>query len=226
MHLLVNLAENGHFGCDNHCPFCEWNKLDYGKYWFPSDEELDLAMRTCGSSLTLSGGGDPLYHFEKNQSLIKHFVDYVTSHGRRAGIYTHSLQTLWKYRETFKSWPVFFLLSINRRFTAFEQQVVDYFKDQINIISVVLNDGPDLPPIEEVVKVIQAFSPIHIRFREHWVHSIADRTLLDPYREVFHKYHCGFIASVHYLKVRVMFEGKITTCGAIDKTVLHIEKPI
>ena len=227
MHILINLAEHNHLGCSMKCPFCAWYQQDYGKYWFPSDDELDKALEKSPNFLVLSGGGDPLYHFEKNKDLIKHFVDYVTEHGAVAGIYSHDLATLWSYRKLFSTWPVKFIISVRRHYSVLEEKIVEYFaaNHQLHIISTVFNDSLDAPNWQEIQSFINTFRKYApIIFREHWVYSYEDREQVKEWRKQLRELRCCFAASDHYRRTQVMFEGKFTTCGEIDKTVLGIEK--
>lgn len=226
MHLLVNLAENGHHGCDMKCPFCEWSKQDYGKYWFPSDEELDKAL-TLSPIVVLSGGGDPLYHFEQNRNKVKHAIDYLYEHGGQPRIYSHNLKILWQYREELCSWPCDFIFSISLHFSELEQKIVEFYasKKKISSISTVFNQDLNPPDWDAIEKFIQTFKPFsHICFREHWVYHYPDRAQVEEWRAKLRSYRCSFMQSNHYLNFPVMFEGHITSCGFIDKTVLGIEK--
>ena len=94
----LNFAENHKHGCAFHCKFCEWEAVNYGIYVFPKDEDvLEFIYKYAknNSPVRLCGGGDPLYHFEKNKEKIKHLTDVIKSPGRFSQMTTKDIWTKW-----------------------------------------------------------------------------------------------------------------------------------
>ncbi len=230
MDILLNFAENGHFGCSMQCPFCLWSEMDYGQYWYPDDVDLDKCIELSPHVIKLSGGGDPLFNFEHNQEKLKHIVNYLTTRGVRVGIYTHDIGALDSYRHILSKWPVFFVISVSKLFSKLEQEICDYYYDtgQLRRLSVVWNENnTDEPPYHEIDHVIdycQKHPRLGLTIREHWkfYYPLDVEQQMSNYVKQFKS--INFVPGSRPLKFRVMFEGKITTCAEIDKTVLGIQK--
>lgn len=230
MDILLNFAEKGHFGCSMKCPFCLWSEMDYGRYWCPDDVDLDKCIEVSPHVIKLSGGGDPLFNFEHNQEKLKHIVNYLTERGVRVGIYTHDIGALDTYRHILSKWPVFFVISVSKLFSKLEREVCDFYYQtgQLRRLSVVWNDNnidaPQYNAVDHIIHYCEERPGLTLTVREHWEfpYSQEIETEMYEYLKPFRRVH--FVISSKPLRLRVMFEGKITTCAEIDKTVLGIQK--
>lgn len=96
----LNFVENGKHGCAKACPFCNFRKNPV--YMCPTEEDLrefiaDYMQYSRRRSILLSGGGDPLYNFEKNQDKILAILKICKELDVKIVMQSGELQTIDKY---------------------------------------------------------------------------------------------------------------------------------
>jgi len=99
----LNFVDNGRHGCSKACVFC--NFRNHPIRMCPTEEGLREYIRDYMSysrrpSLLLSGGGDPLYEFEKNQEQVLMILRICKELGIATIMQSYELDTIDKYCET------------------------------------------------------------------------------------------------------------------------------
>ena len=87
--ILLNLTGNGH-GCRNNCDYCNWRHHDLLRHCTIPDKK---ALKTfiegfTGYKIYISGGGDPLFEYEKHYYEIENLIDNINSLGFLACLIT------------------------------------------------------------------------------------------------------------------------------------------
>ena len=95
--IILNFAENGKHGCDNTCEYCSWkNTPDAKRNLTPNLEYVKNFCNTknfLGYKITLSGGGDPLYNFDKNWTDLQDIIITIKEENLLVDIITRKWKT-------------------------------------------------------------------------------------------------------------------------------------
>jgi len=99
----LNFVDNGRHGCSKACDFCNFRK--HPIYMCPTEEGLKEYIRdympySRRPSLLLSGGGDPLYEFEKNREQVLMILRVCKELGVATIMQSYELDTIDRYCET------------------------------------------------------------------------------------------------------------------------------
>lgn len=96
--IIVNLKEKG-FGCNKTCEYCNWrfsSELPHGLQKF---ELISRFISRCNKSfITVSGGAEPLYKFEKYGNEIRGLLEFIKSHGYKTRLITREVQHIHKLK--------------------------------------------------------------------------------------------------------------------------------
>ena len=224
--ILVNFVENNHFGCDEHCSFCEWQKIDYNVYYYPTDESLyELHLAYPKDDWQISGGGDPLYHFEKNKDKIKHIADLGHQLGHKVEILTHKVNIALLYYEELKEYIDYWYFSVPETPT---QDFIDFAAKKNIIIKINsvfnLNNSVDWQRIEKIYTNYEPYVD-KIIFRENFIHRLDYKTNKeknDLARQIKEKYPKAKLM----LKNRAfaLFNEKIENIRQIDMEYLNTKE--
>ena len=101
--ICLNFAEDNKQGCDAGCKFCHWRSLNFNPYLCPTNELLIEFINKFSREdgiVELTGGGDPLYNFEKNKYEIKRLIDVIISCNRQPKIVTKKINIVKQYINT------------------------------------------------------------------------------------------------------------------------------
>lgn len=81
--IIINFSDNGKHGCRFGCSFCNWKDREEMKSdLFPNKEALDIFLDSYkGYRVIISGGGDPLFNYEKNNPRLISLINYIHSRG-------------------------------------------------------------------------------------------------------------------------------------------------
>ena len=96
----LNFTLNGKQGCDKHCELC--NFTNYSSYLCPSIVDLKAFLTNYGhysklKHIMLSGGGDPLFQFEKNKDKVLGIIKACKDLGFGVVIQTQEIEVVKKY---------------------------------------------------------------------------------------------------------------------------------
>lgn len=99
--IFINFAEN-HLGCSHRCPFCVYSILDWNTYWCPNAENIIeyLKLFPQGASISISGGGDPLYQLNKNENKLKEILSTIKDNNYHIDIVTTEWSQIPQYWNT------------------------------------------------------------------------------------------------------------------------------
>ena len=80
--IILNWGDKKH-GCKFNCKFCSFRKNTLmQKRRVPSNKDIDKFLNGYeGYKVYISGGGDPLYEYEKNKEELNRIIDYLHSKG-------------------------------------------------------------------------------------------------------------------------------------------------
>lgn len=77
--IILNFSDKDNLhGCARKCSYCNWknNPLAQQRV-YPDFEVLDTYLDDYTGFITISGGGDPLYHYEDNMEDLHRLIDYL-----------------------------------------------------------------------------------------------------------------------------------------------------
>lgn len=166
--LTLNFAENNNHGCDMQCSFCPWHIKNYGKYLYPSDEDLREFMHIFGipgGFVEICGGGDPLYHYEQNKDKLFHLCDIIEAEGLQPYLLTKKLQVIIDNYDEIVSRIKSFSFSIEQMSKAFVDLIDRLLADGCYVrITKVYNfdeslDSTDLDAIHNFIKFYDRARP-------------------------------------------------------------------
>lgn len=219
--IFVNFAENGHFGCDQHCPFCEWAKKDYGEYYYPSDEDLHKLLQMNDRGICqLSGGGDPLYHYEKNRDKIKHIADVVHSYNKKLQILTHKVDDVLKYFDELKEYVDDWYFSVGDKPSDSLKELSKLLDKNIRVNIVVNLTRDETVDLDRIDNIYNSYTPYvkHIAFRENFINNLEQQECEKIKNIIDEKYpHVSFL---QYVDFKVLFNGEIISGLELDKKYL------
>lgn len=94
--IILNFAENGKHGCRFNCSFCNWKLQPESKQLLkPSKEDIDKLLEGKKQRfITISGGGDPLFNYEKNKDYLMWLISYLKDKGLAVEIITKEIDIL------------------------------------------------------------------------------------------------------------------------------------
>ncbi len=98
--IVLNFVDDNNHGCDTNCKFCKWRSLNFNPYLYPDDAIINEFIDnfcTIDGYVELTGGGDPLYQFEKNKEKVKHLIDLIIQKNRVAKIVTTKIDVVDQY---------------------------------------------------------------------------------------------------------------------------------
>lgn len=99
--IFINFADN-HLGCSHRCPFCVYSKLDWNKFWCPKTEDIIeyLKLFPQGAPISISGGGDPLYQLDKNETRLRDILLVIKNNNYHIDMVTTEWTQILKYWNT------------------------------------------------------------------------------------------------------------------------------
>ena len=103
--IILNFSENGNHGCRFNCSFCSWKtQPDHKMLLKPTFEDVDRLIEKSpkAKSITISGGGDPLYNYEKNREYLLSLISYIKSKGLAVEIITREFDVVKNNLDDFK----------------------------------------------------------------------------------------------------------------------------
>lgn len=225
--VFVNFSKNNTFGCDQHCPFCEWTKQNFNTYYCPSKEDLKLFNNNFpdDEKWQISGGGDPLYNFEENWPKLKELINNIHSLGHKVQILTRKIDVVNKYFDILKDYVDYWYFSVDYTISSDLKSVSSKLTLEHTYVNLVLNIKEDESlNWEKIEQTIKEYEPYvnSIIFRNNFIHPISHKL----YREVREKLKnisekTRFIP--HSTSSIVLFLGKIMTCKQIDEEYLKIK---
>lgn len=223
--ILVNFSENNNFGCDEHCSFCEWQKINYNKYYYPTDEELyQLHLQHPDELWQISGGGDPLYHFEINGDKIKHIADFGHKLGHKIEILTRKTDVALQYYEELKEYIDYWYFSVP---DIPSTNFIDFTKKQsiIKVNSILNFEEKDID-LERIEKIYYNYEPYvnRIIFRENFIHRLeyTDKEKRSLYIKLKEKY--PKIRLIFKNKAPALFNGETENIRQIDMKYLKTKE--
>ncbi len=94
--ILINWRDDGKLGCSKNCFYCNWRADEnLSSFCLPDDKAIiDFVSHSEKSTVTISGGGDPLYEFDKNKNKLFHLIDLIKSVGRKVRIVTREFSQM------------------------------------------------------------------------------------------------------------------------------------
>jgi hypothetical protein len=96
--IIVNFKARG-FGCAKACTYCNWRGAPLLPQGPQSPEAVSAFVRQCRKSfITISGGGDPLYKFDVNQSTLLLMAGTIKEEGYKVRIITREVQHVAKLK--------------------------------------------------------------------------------------------------------------------------------
>ncbi len=232
LYIFVNFSENNHHGCDLKCPFCEWSNIDYGNYYCPSIEDLEKLHRIKPRETIwqISGGGDPLYHYDKNKDSLKQIADFAHSHNHKIQLLTKKIDVVLENFEELSTFIDYWYFSVSDEPSETFKKVADLLNNRLNI-NIVLNQlSTDKIDWNRVQKIIDNYEPyVHrINFRENFIHPfIVDGKFYDTsistqnkkaMRSLSHKAY--YLSHTYSL---ILFHGEIVDSDYINKHYLNFD---
>ena len=220
--IFVNFAENNNHGCDQHCPFCEWSKINYGIYYSPSKEYLDKLHLVSkeGEEWQISGGGDPLYNYSKNKNELFRICNYAHELGHSIQILTHKVDVVYENYEELKNYVDKFYFSVGP--IPSESLINLYYKYHVSFpVNTVLNmTSSDIIDWEKVKDIIDRYLPyvIFISFRNNFIHPLENKEEIKSKLKEISR-HVFFTSDVNAL---CLFNGELLTCKQIDKKYFNV----
>ena len=154
-HLLsvwLNFVEDGKHGCSKACPFCNFKKDPI--YMCPTKGDLRkflLLYRNYSHShrLLLSGGGDPLFNFEKNKDKILMILKTCKDLGFSVVMQSGELDTIDKYCDSLLADVVAYYFSSEVKSTKLRTLVKKLReKGKFVVVSKVLNTSNNIADID------------------------------------------------------------------------------
>jgi organic radical activating enzyme len=103
--IILNFSENGNHGCRFKCSFCSWRTQPEHKMLLkPNFEDIDRLIEKSPKAkvITISGGGDPLYNYEKNRDYLISLIGYIKSKGLAVEIITREFEIIKENLNDFK----------------------------------------------------------------------------------------------------------------------------
>lgn len=125
--LFVHFPENGHHGCEKHCTFCLFDRLDYNLPCKPTDEEILTFLERIEPDgiIQICGAGDPLFNFNKNKDYLLHIIELIHSTGRPAQLVTKYTEVVAEYMSTDLAPVDMYVLSVEDEDAAIKNIIVD-----------------------------------------------------------------------------------------------------
>lgn len=80
-------------GCKKQCNFCYWKNFNIKLC--PTNSEIEEYLKYCwGNTISLSGGGDPLFDFDKNKKELERICDFLHSKNRKVELISTEWNTI------------------------------------------------------------------------------------------------------------------------------------
>ena len=96
--ILLNFSDNGKHGCRFNCPFCSWKNQECMEHdMIPTLENIDdfcEYRNFVGYKVTISGGGDPLFQYEKNKDTLIGIIKRINKNGYLADVITKEIDVV------------------------------------------------------------------------------------------------------------------------------------
>lgn len=100
--MMKNISIITNFGCDNNCWYCIWKKHSLNKFRIKTNwDKLSefLTKYKDRGKVSISGGGDPLYHYEENKEWWNKLFSITDSLNMKVDVHTRILNVdkeFWK----------------------------------------------------------------------------------------------------------------------------------
>ena len=101
--IILNFSdEEKPHGCARACSYCNWktNPLAQQRI-YPEFKKLDEYTNDCTGFMTISGGGDPLYKYEKNKEDLHKLINYLYDKKFFVRVITREIQNFLELRKTY-----------------------------------------------------------------------------------------------------------------------------
>lgn len=231
-YIFVNFSENNQHGCDLKCSFCEWSRLNYGVYYSPSNSDLQMLHDVFPNDKfwQISGGGDPLYHYEKNRSELKRIIDFAHSRGHRIELLTKKLDVALKYFDELNDLVDSWYFSVNETpspmFLEFSKKV----QGNVRVNLVLNHTSYEKLSIKKIKEIVDAYSPYvkRINLRENYLHPFLENNRY--YDTEQQKRNKELIESLSpkvrflsHLKLWILFNGSIIDNDYVNKYYLGFD---
>jgi organic radical activating enzyme len=83
------------FGCTRNCHYCNWKTtVDFNSYLFDFEKFQEILNIVSASTITISGGGDPLFEHESSHRILMKIVDMIRSSNKKIRLITREVDTL------------------------------------------------------------------------------------------------------------------------------------
>jgi hypothetical protein len=188
--VIVNFAEDGKLGCEFSCDFCIWkDALEAGKRIVPTNHQVRSFLRQfecVSTTVTINGGGDPLFNLDKNADDLIMIYDVIRSEGGIVRIGTKNIADISRASDMMPRarWK----LSINE--LGMHDAIEDACRDMYPSVSCVI--GKWTPP-GFVSQYIKEYNDVvaNIVFQGDFIHGAGDagieaETLAAVHRHVYY----------------------------------------
>jgi len=101
--IILNFSENGKHGCRFNCKFCSWkNRIEVKSDIVPTMEDIDKFCKFhdfLGYKVTISGGGEPLFNYDKNKEKLFEIIKRINKNGLLVDIITKELNVVYENQD-------------------------------------------------------------------------------------------------------------------------------
>ena len=209
--IFLNFSTS-HFGCGQHCPFCIYSMLDWTEYWYPNKEDIQdyLKLFPKGGTISISGGGDPLFQITKNKEKLAQLISWVKEEGYYIDLVTSYWMLIPKHYDVLKdidSWS-FSIETLNPQL----KEVVTFLRQHnknVRITKLVNPTGPiDWEKLEEWVDFYHQ-KRVHLILRENFSFSLSLKNQKQVSEWCAHKGFIGLKFSPRNLTHLVLINNEV-----------------
>ena len=143
--IILNFSsKDSPHGCKFSCSFCNWKHLK--KSLVPRNEDIDRFLEGFkGYKVILSGGGDPLFEYERNKSELKRIIDHIHKKGFLVEVITREFdaikENLVELKNLVDLWS-FSIENVDEKYKSIMKLIGD--RESIRISKILSND-PKIP---------------------------------------------------------------------------------
>lgn len=217
--IFLNFSKNGH-GCRNSCPFCYWKNnaiFKENSQIIPSDADIDDFLKYARRrTVTISGGGDPLWNFEKNKGHLYRIIDKLHSSGRTVELITRDYITLISHIDEISNMFDYFSFSISEPDENILNNIIRKLPKERIRISYVTN-GDDIDTIDKIYSFYKDYVR-KISIKENYMEPLSESSRLE-YTKRYNSDDIIFMKTNNY--ELVLFGEKILTTKDINDMLVE-----